>query len=73
MRRRELSEYLREVHGVVLSTATLAKLAVTGGGPEFQYDGRFPVTSPENADAFALARLGPMRSSTSDAGDNLIA
>jgi hypothetical protein len=73
MRRRELSEYLREIHGIVLSPATLARLAVTGGGPEFQYDGRFPVTSPESADAFAQARLGPMRTSTSDAGQQLSA
>jgi hypothetical protein len=73
MRRRELSEYLREEHGIVLSPATLAKLAVIGGGPEFQYDGRFPVTSPESADVFAQARLGPMRSSTSDADQQLAA
>ena|SRR5215510_4455288 len=73
MRRRELSEYLYEVHGIRLSPPTLAKLAVIGGGPEFQYDGRFPVTTPESADAFARARLGPPRSSTSDTGPGLAA
>ena len=59
--------------GVQLTPATLAKLAVTGGGPDFQYDGRFPVTSPEQADDFASKRLGPVLRSTSDTGDRLAA
>jgi hypothetical protein len=71
MRRRELSEYLFEVHGIRLSPATLAKLCVLGGHPEFQYDGRFPVTTPAAADAFAVARLGAIRRSTSDDGHQL--
>jgi len=73
MRRRELSEYLFEVHGIQLSPATLAKMAVLGGHPEFQYDGRFPVTTTESADAFAVARLGPCRRSTSDNGQKMAA
>lgn len=71
MRRPELSLYLLEVHGIRLSVATLAKLAVYGGGPAFQYDGRFPVTAPQWADEFATARLGPVRTSTSSAGHQL--
>jgi hypothetical protein len=73
MRRRELSEYLLEVHGIRLSEATLAKRAVHGTGPAFQYDGRFPVTTPPQADEFATARLGPVRTSTSDSGHQLAA
>jgi hypothetical protein len=67
MRGEELSRYLLEVHGIRLSPATLARLRVQGGHPKFQYDGRFPVVTPESADAFALDRLGPMVSNTSQA------
>jgi len=67
MRRKMASEYLRDVHGVVLSHATLAKLAVTGGGPRFYLDGRFPLYPQPELDSFAVERLGPMRSSTSEA------
>jgi len=66
MRRKMASEYLFEIHGIKLSPATLAKLAVIGGGPLFQYDGRFPNYTPVGLDGFAIARLGPERTSTSD-------
>jgi hypothetical protein len=66
MRRKIASDYLLEVHGVSLSPATLAKLAVTGGGPRFFLDGRFPLYPQPELDSFAVARLGPIRSSTSD-------
>jgi len=69
--RREASEYLFEVHGVQLSQATLAKLAVTGGGPAFQKDGRYPRYTPPILDAYATARLGPLRASTSDTGEQV--
>jgi hypothetical protein len=66
MRRKVASEYLLEEHGVSLSPATLAKLAVLGGGPAFRKDGPFPVYERTNLDTFATVRLGPLRSSTSD-------
>jgi hypothetical protein len=66
MRRNVASEYLREVHGVSLSPATLAKLAVIGGGPRFRRDGRFPLYDPPELDTYAVARLGPLCSSTSE-------
>jgi hypothetical protein len=68
MRRREASHYLQAQHGIRLAHATLAKLAVVGGGPPFRLDGRFPVYDREALDSFADARLGPLRRSTSDAG-----
>jgi hypothetical protein len=68
MRRKLASEYLSEVHGISLSPSTLAKLACIGGGPLFEYDGRFPVYQPPNLDLFAVKRLGPLRRSTSDNG-----
>jgi len=67
MRRKVASEYLLTVHGVSLSPATLAKLAVLGGGPAYRKDGPFPIYDQPVLDDYALARLGPLRSSTSDA------
>ena len=66
MRRKVASDYLFEVHGVSLSPATLAKLAVVGGGPKYWKDGPFPIYAPCVLDEFAVARLGTLRSSTSD-------
>jgi hypothetical protein len=66
MRRKLASEYLFEEHGVSLSPATLAKLAVIGGGPSFRKDGPFPLYERPGLDTFATARLGPLRASTSD-------
>ena len=66
MRRKVASEYLLEEHGVSLSPATLAKLAVLGGGPAFRKDGPFPIYERTDLDTFATARLGPLRTSTSD-------
>ncbi len=66
MRRKMASEYLQEVHGVSLSPATLAKLATIGGSPPFYKDGPFPKYDRDGLDAFAVARLGRLRTSTSD-------
>jgi hypothetical protein len=66
MRRKMASDYLREVHGVSLSPATLAKLAVVGGSPPFWKDGPFPIYGRPELDEFAAARLGPLRTSTSE-------
>ena len=71
MRRRVASEYLLEMHGVQLSPATLAKLAVTGGGPRFRRDGRFPLYDQPELDSYGIARVGPLRSSTSDTGQQM--
>ena len=66
MRRKLASEYLLAVHGITLSPSTLAKLASIGGGPYFEYDGRFPLYQPPILDEFAVKRLGRLRASTSD-------
>ena len=66
MRRKQASEYLFEEHGVSLSPATLAKLAVVGGGPSFRKDGPFPLYERSDLATFATVRLGPLRTSTSD-------
>jgi hypothetical protein len=63
---KQASEYLRQRHGITLSPATLAKLAVVGGGPAFRKDGPVPLYVLDILDAFAAARLGPLRTSTGD-------
>lgn len=73
MRRAEASAYLQAEHGVQLAGATLAKLAVQGGGPRFRVDGRFPLYDKTELDRFAADRLGPLRSSTSDTAGAQIA
>jgi hypothetical protein len=69
MRRSEASAYLHEEYGIKLAPATLAKLAVVGGSQPFFLDGRFPLYPRTELDAFAVARLGPLRASTSDTGE----
>jgi hypothetical protein len=67
MCRRLASEYLQEQYGIRLSPSTLAKLAVTGGGPAFFKDGPFVVHDrTEHLDPYAIRRLGRARTSTSD-------
>jgi hypothetical protein len=68
MRTREASAYLADVHGILLSEATLNKLRCVGGGPKYFKDGRYPGYTSEFLDAFAQARLGTPRTSTSDTG-----
>ncbi|HZQ01365.1 MAG TPA: hypothetical protein VFB13_17605 [Reyranella sp.] len=67
MRRRAASDYLHQKHGVTLSVNTLAKMAVVGGGPRYRLDGRFPIYERDELDRFAADRLGPLRTSTSNA------
>ena len=66
LRRKQAAEYLRVKYGVG-APATLAKLATIGGGPLFQRIGRIPVYTPENLDAWAIAKLGPPLRSTAEA------
>jgi len=57
LRRRDASEYLRKTHGLEAAPATLAKLAVTGGGPEYDLWGRIPYYPIEKLDDWVTARL----------------
>lgn len=66
LRRHAASLYLLEKWGIERSPATLAKLAVTGGGPRFQHCGRFPLYPENELDAWAEQHLSPLRSSTSE-------
>lgn len=51
LRRVEASHYLLNTWGISRTPKTLAKLAVTGGGPAYQKDGRFPLYTVESLDA----------------------
>jgi hypothetical protein len=65
LRRADAARYVRENWGLPCSPKWLAKLAVTGGGPIFRKAGRFPIYLPSDLDAWADARIGEPRRSTS--------
>lgn len=68
LRRNEASRYLREKWGIKRAPATLAKLACTGGGPEFHKFGRWPMYAEEGLDRWAKGRLSkPLRSTSETA------
>ena len=48
------------------SPKTLAKLAVTGGGPPFRKAGRVPLYADKDLDQYAREKIGPRVSSTSE-------
>jgi hypothetical protein len=52
-RRSEASDYLWEQHEIKRAPATLAKLAVKGGGPEITYIGALPFYTSAALDAYA--------------------
>lgn len=66
LRREEAARYVRENWGVPCARATLAKLAVVGGGPVYRKVGRTPIYAPADLDAWARSRIGRPRNSTSD-------
>ena len=72
LQRGEASTYLREVHGLHEAPATLTKKACLGGGPIFEYFGRFPYYGKKNLDRYAESRLsGPRRSRSKKLPDEL--
>lgn len=66
LRRVEAARYLELRHGVRVAVATLAKLAVLGGGPGFHKMGRVPLYPAEELDRWAAERLGSLVRSTSE-------
>ncbi len=72
LRRWEASEYLLATHGLSVATATLAALAVKGGGPKFNKAGRWPLYPLEELDAWARERLGAVVANTSEAAANKV-
>jgi hypothetical protein len=66
LRRDGASRYLLEAWGVRRAPATLAKLAVVGGGPRFYRAGRWPMYDRADLDAWARELIGETRTSTSE-------
>ncbi|HAH09798.1 MAG TPA: hypothetical protein DCL54_03430 [Alphaproteobacteria bacterium] len=68
LRRSEASIYLLDRHGVSRTPATLAKLAVTGGGPAFRKANRIPIYDAADLDSWAASITSPKVCSTSELG-----
>lgn len=68
LRRREASQRLRELGYPFSAIATLAKLAVVGGGPVMRYANKIPLYAEEELLAWAEAKLSAPKRSTSDQG-----
>jgi hypothetical protein len=65
LRRGAASHYLEEKWGVKRAPSTLAKYAVTGGGPPFRLVGRVPLYDSEDLDSWVISKLSaPMRSTS---------
>jgi Helix-turn-helix domain len=64
--RDEASEYLK-TRGFKIAKQTLAKYAVTGGGPAYRTFGSRVVYDPSDLDAWIEQRLTAPRRSTSEA------
>lgn len=60
--RTEAATYIVEAHHQRCSCSSLARLALSGDGPTFQYIGRFPFYYTHDLDAWALGRISaPLR------------
>ena len=66
MRRAEAAAFIRETFGVSCCASTLAKLAVNGGGPEYQKFGRFPLYTPSACRSWVESKLSRRVTSTSE-------
>jgi hypothetical protein len=65
MNTKEASVYLKEVHGIVRSPATLTKLRCVGGGPAFRKAGRQVILEQVHLDEWAAELLSrPVRSTS---------
>ena len=65
--RAEAAVYLTEQRGLRTSKNTLQKYATIGGGPQYRRFGNKAVYTVSDLDAWAEAKLGAPRHSTSDA------
>jgi|GEM_PF-1773472 len=66
LRRDRASSYLDEEWGISRTPKTLAKEAVTGGGPAMEYDGRIPLYTLANLDEYASRVLSEPVKSTAE-------
>jgi hypothetical protein len=67
LRRSQAARYLREMHGIPIAPATLAKwFCIRSDGPPAFCSGRIPLYPRAELDVWAVRRLGTLRTSTSD-------
>ena len=66
-RRRAAGQYLQDNYGFG-TAASLAKYAVTGGGPPFHKVGRMVLYDTSELDHWAQSQISPPMRSTSDTG-----
>lgn len=65
LRRSDASRYLRELYGLNLAPATLAKMfSQRSDGPPAYVAGRIPLYPRQALDAWAAQRLGRLRTSS---------
>jgi hypothetical protein len=73
-RRHDAARYLRDTYGIQVQPSTMAKWFCTkSDGPRAFVAGRFPLHPKAELDRWATQKLGPLRSSTSDAGQPIAA
>jgi hypothetical protein len=66
LRRKDAARYLRDVYGIPVEAATLAKwFCLRSDGPRAFVAGRIPLYPRSELDAWAGRRLGQLRNSTS--------
>lgn len=65
LRRSEAAAFLQQHYGAY-TTATLARLAVQGGGPRWIKFGRFPLYSPDDLISWAESRMSKKVQTTSE-------
>jgi hypothetical protein len=67
LRGADAARYLRDVHGLPVQPSTLAKwYSQESSGPPAHLAGPVPLYPRDALDAWAIRRLGPLRTSTSD-------
>jgi hypothetical protein len=66
LNRSDAARYLVETWQIPCSVATLAKLAVIGGGPEFRKAGRTPLYPQDGLDSYAQSKMSRRVRSTSE-------
>jgi hypothetical protein len=69
LRRSEAATYLQETWNIPHSPGTLAKLAVSGSGPEYRKAGRTPLYPQDGLDAYARSKLTRRVRSTAELRD----
>jgi hypothetical protein len=66
LRRRQASAHIEEKYNIPCAEATLATMAVRGGGPPYSRVGNTALYAEDNLDEWALEKLSTPRRSTSE-------